>query len=101
MKNVSLLLLLILSALLFTIGLFIPGTGNLLHIFFITAGFIAVLIFYILSFRKIFHDKSLSRGLRIFWIVAIVCLPMIGNMFYLVLSATTSGPQIVKSDSAY
>jgi len=33
-----------------------------------------------------------------FWIVSIVCLPMIGNIFYVIMNMMSAGPQIIKSE---
>lgn len=94
MKNVSLLAMVVVAFLLFIIGLFIPGTLNPWHIFFVTAGMLTGFVFYLLSFRKMRKDKSLSDGRKMLWTVVIVCLPMIGNTFYIIVDMMSSFPQI-------
>ena len=96
MKNLSLLILLIISFVLFMIGIFIPGTGRPLHIMFVVAGVIVGFIFYLLTFMDVLKTSSLNGGKRIFWIVAIVCLPMIGNLIYILLQDAFTRKQIPK-----
>jgi hypothetical protein len=45
---------------------------------------------------NVIKTPSLSGGKRIFWIVAIVCLPMIGNVIYLILQDAFTRKQIPK-----
>jgi hypothetical protein len=98
MKNFSLLILLIISFVLFMIGISIPGTGRPLHIIFVVAGVTLGFIFYLLTFRQVLRTRSLNSGQRIFWIVAIVCLPMIGNLIYLILQDAFTRKQIPKPE---
>jgi hypothetical protein len=96
MKNLSLIILLIIAALLFTIGLFIPGTGKPLHIIFVVSGMVLGFLFYLLSFIQVIKTPSLSNARRIFWIVLIVCVPMIGNLIYIVVHDTLTRRQVPK-----
>ena len=85
MKNLSLLILLIASFILFLIGVSIPGTGTVLHIVLVVAGTVLGFTFYVLTFMQVLKTPSLSPGRRVFWIVVIVCLPMIGNLIYVIV----------------
>lgn len=96
MKNFSLLMLLVISFVLFMIGIFIPGRGEPLHIIFVVAGVTLGFAFYLLTFRDVLTTSSLSGGRRIFWIVAIVCVPMIGNLIYIILQDAFTRKQIPK-----
>lgn len=98
MKNLSLLILLVVSFVLFMVGIFIPGRGRPLHIVFVVAGVILGFIFYLLTFMNVLKTPSLSGGKRIFWIVAIVCLPMIGNVIYVLLQDAFTRKQIPKPE---
>jgi hypothetical protein len=96
MKNLSMLVLLIISFLLFMIGISIPGRTRPLHIVFVVAGVTLGFIFYVLTFRQVLKTSSLTSGRRIFWIVAIVCVPMIGNLIYIILQDAFTRKQIPK-----
>jgi len=96
MKNLSLLLLLIAACILFAIGVFIPGTGKPLHIIFVIAGTMLGFIFYLLTFIQVIKTPSLSSQRRIFWIIVIVCVPMIGNVIYLIVHDTLTRRQVAK-----
>jgi len=98
MKNFRLLLLLIISFVLFIVGILIPGTGSPLHVSFLIAGAILGFIFYLLTFMQVIKTPSLNSGRRIFWIVAIVCVPMIGNLIYLLLHDADTRKQIPKTE---
>lgn len=89
-------MLLIISFVLFMIGIFIPGRGEPLHIIFVVAGVTLGFAFYLLTFRDVLTTSSLSGGRRIFWIVAIVCVPMIGNLIYIILQDAFTRKQIPK-----
>jgi len=95
MKNLSLLILLFVSFILFLVGISIPGRGAALHIIFVTTGIVLGFVFYVLSFRQVLNLKSERR---IFWIVAIVCVPMIGNLIYIIVHDTLTRRQIPKTD---
>src|SRR4030095_15130478 len=96
MKNLSLLILLVVSFILFLIGISIPGRGTALHIIIVVAAVTMGFVFYVLTFRQVLKSSSLSNERRIFWIVAIVCLPMIGNLFYIIIHDALTRKQIPK-----
>ena len=98
MKNFRLLLLLIISFVLFIIGILIPGTRSPLHVSLLVAGTTLGFIFYLLTLRQVIKTPSLSSGRRIFWIVAIVCVPMIGNVIYLLIHDADTRKQIPKTE---
>ena len=96
MKNLSLLILVGISFLLFLIGVALPGRDQPLNVIFVVAGVTLGFIFYLLSFWHVIKTRTLSSGRRIFWIVAIVCLPMIGNVIYLILQDAFTRKQVPK-----
>jgi len=95
MKNLSLLLLLLVSFILFLVGISIPGRGTTLHILFVVTGMVLGFAFYVLSFRQVLNLRSERR---IFWVVAIVCLPMIGNLIYIIVHDAITRNEIPKTD---
>ena len=96
MKNLSLLILLIIASLLFTMGLFVPGVNTPLHIILVGSGTTLGFIFYLLSFIHVIKTPSLNSGRRIFWIILIVCVPMIGNVIYIIVHDTLTRRQVPK-----
>jgi len=98
MKNLSFLILLITSFILFLVGISIPGRETPLHILFVVAGTVLGFIFYVLTFMQVLKTSSLTPGRRIFWIVAIVCLPMIGNLIYVIMHDADVRRQIPKPE---
>jgi hypothetical protein len=87
------------SAILFAIGISIPGRENLLHIVFVVAGVAFGFTFYLLTLLQVIRTPTLSPGRRIFWIVAIVCLPMIGNLIYVIIHDADTRKQIPKPET--
>jgi hypothetical protein len=98
MKNLSLLILLFVSFILFLVGISIPGRGTALHIIVVVTAVALGFVFYILSFHEVLTTPSLRGERRIFWIVAIVCLPMIGNLIYIIVHDALTRKQIPKTD---
>jgi len=96
MKNLSLIILLFVSFILFLVGVSIPGRGTPLHIIFVVAGVVAGFIFYVLSFSQALRLKTERR---IIWIVAIVCVPMIGNLIFLIVHDALTRKQIPKTET--
>jgi hypothetical protein len=94
MRNNLLFLLLLVAAIFFAVGLSIPGTGRPLHIVFVVAGMICGFVFYLISFRRALTTRSLTKGRRMFWILAIICLPMIGNCFFIIVDQFAGPPQV-------
>jgi len=95
MKNLSFIILLFVSFILFLVGISIPGRGTALHIIVVATAVLVGFVFYVLSFRK---ALQLNGERRIFWIVAIVCLPMIGNLIFLIVHDALTTRQIPKTD---
>jgi len=98
MKNLSLLILLFVSFILFLVGISIPGRGTILHIIVVVTAVLLGFVFYVLTFHQVLTTPSLKGERRIFWIVAIVCLPMIGNLIYLIVHDALTRKQIPKTD---
>jgi hypothetical protein len=80
MKNLLLLILLLISFILFVASISIPGTGTALYILFVVTS-IAQAQFS----HQVLATYSLKGEKRISLIVAIVCLPMIGKLVYIIV----------------
>ena len=95
MKGLKLLLLPFGGLLLFATGLIIPSTYTIRYIFLIAA-VITTLIFYYITLKHLIKDFPLDSTKKIFWLVAIICSPVIGNVIYVIFlgtSARTQRPQ--------
>ena len=98
MKTFSLLILLAVSFILFLVGVSIPGRQKPIHIILVVLGVTVGFIFYVLTFLLVRKKASLSGGERTLWTVAIIILPMIGNMLYLLIHDLSSSKQVAKPD---
>jgi Phospholipase_D-nuclease N-terminal len=99
MKNLRILILLVVAGLLFGIGISIPGTGKPLHIIFVAAGVVTGFIFYLLTFRQVIKKSSNER--RVLWIILVVCVPVIGNVLYVIIHDALARKQVPESASRF
>ena len=96
MRRYSQLSWLALATVMFLAGIFVPGRLSAPHLILVIGAVIVGLYFYIDTFREVLHGNKVSEDRRIFWIIAIICLPMIGNMLYVIIHHSTSGRQAPK-----
>ena len=84
MQNLKLLLLLCGGCILFVSGLFVPVHYTTIRYSLMIAGTLLVLLFYFITLFQVIKTSSLNSSKRIFWLVAIICVPVIGNIIYVV-----------------
>ena len=97
MKNLRMLIMILVAAVLFGIGISIPGTGTPVHIVFVVAGIALGFIFYLLVFHQVLTTPTLTPGMRILWMILVVCVPIIGNVLFVIIHNAISSRQVVKS----
>jgi hypothetical protein len=98
-KNLSLLVLLFFSTIFFFVGVSIPGQKSFLHLAFVISGVILGFIFYLRTFIHVIKTPTLNSGKRMFWIVVIVCVPMIGSVIYILLQYAFTKKQVPKTQT--
>ncbi|HMG66760.1 MAG TPA: PLDc N-terminal domain-containing protein [Chitinophagaceae bacterium] len=98
MKRYSLLILLAASFVLFLTGISIVGPQRPIHIIFVIAGIVLGFIFYLVTLLSVIRSSSMNSGQKTLWIIAIVCLPMIGNMLYVIIYNSVASKQIPKPE---
>jgi hypothetical protein len=98
MKKYSQLLLLAIAFIMLLVGISIPGRESPKHIIFVIAAVLLGFIFYLRIFWEVIKTPELGSDERIFWIVAIVCLPVIGNMLYVIIHYSAAGKQVLKPE---
>ncbi len=87
MKNNHLFLLAFIGSIIAAIGFFIrPELHPVLKFTILALAGVILIAFYLLTFNQMLHKKSIDSSKRIFWTIAIVCLPFIGNILYLILN---------------
>ena len=99
MKTVPMVILFILAAVLFFAGMSIPGQKSFWHLALVISGVIIGFIFYLITFIDAIKTPTLNKAKRMFWIVAIVCVPMIGNLVYVLLQSAFTKKQIPKPEN--
>jgi len=98
MKTYSPLLLLAIAFVLFLVGISIPGADSPLHIIFVVVAVVLGFIFYLRIFLEVIRSHELSQGERTLWTVAIVCLPVIGNLLYVLIHNSAASSQTPKPE---
>jgi hypothetical protein len=94
MKSFRILWALIAGSILFAVGLLIPPAHPIIRDVFITSGVLSVLFFYIMTLWDVIHSSTLSEYIRIFWLVVVVCVPVIGNLAYVIIHYTVIKKQV-------
>jgi len=98
MKTYSPLLLVAVAFVLFLVGISIPGIDSPLHIIFVAVAVVLGFIFYLRIFLEVIRSHDLSQGERTLWTVAIVCLPVIGNILYVLIHNSAASKQTPKAE---
>jgi hypothetical protein len=93
MKGISLSILLAVAFILFLIGISIPGINSAGHIILVSAGVLVGFVFYLRVFWDVIHSPGLSRGERTLWTVVILCVPVIGNLLYVLIRKLSASRQ--------
>lgn len=97
MKNVPLILLVITGSLLGGISFFIsPEQHASLKYLMLACAALILVAFYFLTIRQVIKKESLNPAEKIFWTIVIICVPLIGNVIYLIISNAVNGPQVLK-----
>lgn len=93
MRHSRLIWLIALGALLFAIGLFVPFSYYYLRATLLIAGAALGFLFYLYTLIEVLKSKSLRQSRKIFWMVVIVCVPVFGNLIYIVMQDSMSHKQ--------
>jgi hypothetical protein len=99
MKTYSPLLLVAVAFILFLVGISIPGIDSPLHIIVVVISVLLGFIFYLRIFLEVLKSRELNSGERTLWTVAIVCLPIIGNILYVLIHNSAASRQIPKPEA--
>jgi heme/copper-type cytochrome/quinol oxidase subunit 4 len=99
MKTYSPLLLLAIAFVLFLVGISIPGVDSPIHIIFVVVAVVLGFIFYLRIFLEVITSDKLKPGERTLWTTAIVCLPVIGNILYVLIHNSVASKQTPKPEA--
>ena len=82
--SLRLLLLPFAGLLIFLTGISVARHHSLLHFGLIILGVLVVLAFYFLTFAEVIVTLPEDPYKKIFWVVAIACVPIAGNVVYVI-----------------
>ena len=93
MKHFKQLILLAVAFIMFLVGISIPGRDSPLHIIIVSLAVLIGFDFYLRVFHQVRTLPELTRGERTLWTIAIVCLPVIGNMLFVIIYYSAASRQ--------
>lgn len=97
MKNRPLLLLAIAGSFVGSISFFIrPEEHAILKYLLLSLAALVLLIFHFATLRQLVKKEKLNQSGKIFWTIVIICVPLIGNIIYLIINDAINSPQILK-----
>ena len=59
-------------------------------------GGLLLFVFYIITFRWMLRSTSVPPKRRVFWTTAIICLPVIANIIYVIMHDAFLHPEVPK-----
>ena len=93
MKNIRLLVLAAAGFSVFIAGLVTSSAHWILHLSLLIAGATIILFFYFSTLVPVFKMARDDVPKKIFWLIAIICMPVIGNIIYLIFQETANRKQ--------
>ena len=93
MKGLKLLILPAIGFVLFVTGLLISDDLKMTRDAFIVAAVLITLVFYFITLAHVIKTFMRGYSKRLFWLVAIVCMPVIGNIIYVIFLETANKKQ--------
>ncbi len=86
MKNLRLLLLAIVGFAISFTGFFLRLSNLVASQIVMSVGAVVLLTFYFISFFQMIRSRSIPKKQKMFWTVAIMCVPVIANVIYILLN---------------
>jgi hypothetical protein len=93
MKGLRLLLLPAFGFALFVTGLLIAGDHKVTRDALVILSVLITLVFYFITMAHVIKTYSSGDSKKLFWLVAIICLPVIGNIIYIIFLETANKQQ--------
>ena len=94
MQNSRILLLAIIGSVGGAVGFFIHPDKHAFEKYSILTGAALVLmLFYFQTMKDVLKNENHDPQVRIFWIIVIICLPLIGDILYLIINDAIDNSQ--------
>lgn len=94
MKNLRTVFALAAGTILFMTGLAIPFHYLVWRDIFLITGTLLVLFFYVTTLIQVINSPLLSQSRRIFWLIVVICVPVMGNLAYVIIQDTLTRKQV-------
>lgn len=94
MKGLKILWLLIAGSFLFLAGMLISPNYEAVKYTLLISGTVVVTVFYLVTLLRVINTNTLSQSRRIFWLIAVVCVPIMGNLAYVIIHDTLMRRQV-------
>lgn len=96
MKKLRVLWWLIAGSVVFAAGLFATVDQSFIKYSLLAAGAVIVSVFYIKTITTLLRSETMGRQRKMFWLIVIVCVPIMGNLAFVIIQSTLSTRQIPK-----
>ena len=94
MQNSRLLLLAIIGSVAGAVSFFIHPEKHAFEKYSILAvAALILMLFYFLTMKDVLKNENHDPQVRIFWIIVIICLPIIGDILYLIINDAIDNSQ--------
>ena len=93
MKNLGALILAAIGFTISIIALFLYQQNKQTGQELLAIGGILLFIFYLIIFRQVIISDTIPKKRKIFWIIAIICVPVLANLIYVFIHDALTTPQ--------
>ena len=93
MKGLRLLLLPAIGFALFVTGVLISDSQKIVRGTFVICSVLITLVFYFITLSHVIRGVVRGESKKLFWLVAIICVPVVGNIIYIIFLETANRRQ--------
>lgn len=101
MKNISLILIVLGGIVLFMAGALPHYNYPVVRYILMTAGGVAVFAFYLISLLQVLRTRSIRNSRRIIWVILIICVPIAGNLIYILFHDAQVSSRVPETKNDY
>lgn len=94
MRRLRVLWWLVAGSIVFAAGLFTSVSHEFIKYFLLAAGTVLVSVFYLKTILSVLRSETMGRQRKMFWLIVIVCVPVMGNIAFVIIQSTLSIRQV-------
>ena len=101
MKNISLILIVLAGIALFMAGAIPHYNYPVIRDILMAAGCVLVFAFYLISLLQVIRSRSIANSRRIIWVILIICVPIAGNLIYILFHDAQVSSRVPETKNDY